>query len=170
MKIEEAIQKAIEYEIRVREAYVEARDKATDPAGKRVFGLLADEEDVHVEFLEGQLSQWRKSGRLSAEDLETALPPFAEIQGELDKLQGALEREDRGEEIAMLKKALKVETETKGYYERLVRELPPEGRAFFERFLQIEEGHVGLVQAEIDCLTGLGYWFDVREFDVGSRS
>ena len=46
----------------------------------------------------------------------------------------------------------------------MVSELPPEGRALFERFLEIEQGHVAIVQAEIDAVSGLGFWFDVQEF------
>jgi peptide deformylase len=34
----------------------------------------------------------------------------------------------------------------------------------FARFLEIEEGHARIVQAEIDTLTGMGFWFDVQEF------
>ena len=39
----------------------------------------------------------------------------------------------------------------------------------FARFLEIEEGHVNLVQAEMDSLNGLGTWFDVLEvsFEAG---
>ncbi|MCP4679788.1 MAG: hypothetical protein GY854_30715 [Deltaproteobacteria bacterium] len=169
MKIETAIKTAIEYEIRVREAYVEAFDETTDPIGKRVFGLMADEEDKHVKFLEYQLSVWQKTGKLASDNLETALPMAAEIQKEAEKLQAKLELEDRGKEVAMLEKAQQVELETTNYYKRLVRELPPDGKALFERFIEIEEGHLEVVQAELDSLSGLGYWFDMREFDVGSR-
>ena len=47
-----------------------------------------------------------------------------------------------------------------------VDELPAEARELFRRFLEIEEGHLALVQAQIDFVTGTGYWFDVREFNL----
>jgi hypothetical protein len=44
--------------------------------------------------------------------------------------------------------------------------LPPEGRPLFERFVEIENGHLAIVQAEMDVVSGLGYWFDMREFNI----
>jgi hypothetical protein len=48
----------------------------------------------------------------------------------------------------------------------MVNELPDEAKGLFKRFLEIEEGHLALVQAQIDQALGTGYWFDVREFDL----
>jgi hypothetical protein len=48
----------------------------------------------------------------------------------------------------------------------MVRELPPEGQGLFARFLAIEDGHAAVVQAEIDCVTQMGYWFDLAEFEL----
>ena len=33
-------------------------------------------------------------------------------------------------------------------------------------FLGIEQGHQAIVQAEIDALSGLGFWFDFQEFNL----
>jgi hypothetical protein len=46
----------------------------------------------------------------------------------------------------------------------VVGELQADERRLFARFVEIEEGHEAIVQAEIDALTGLGYWFDFQEF------
>jgi hypothetical protein len=85
MNIEEAIKTAIEYEIRVRETYVETLDEHVDNAGKRVFKLLADEEDGHVRYLKGKLDEWLAEGRLTSDGLETALPP---VEAGIDSLTG----------------------------------------------------------------------------------
>lgn len=166
MDIEQAIKTAIEYEIRVRETYVEALDGHLDPAGKRVFKLLADEEDGHVRYLKGKLDAWLREGVLSSDDLETALPSVEAIQSEVEKLSAVLEKEDRGREIAMLENARQVEIETSDFYIRMTKELPPKGQNFFRRFLEIESGHLALVEAEIDSLKGMGFWFDVTEFNL----
>jgi rubrerythrin len=166
MNIEQAIITAIEYETRVREAYVEALEESSDPAGKRVFKLLADEEDGHVRYLNAKLKDWLEGGVLSAADLDTSLPPVEKIQAEVEKLEAALQKEDRGKEIAMLEKARSVEIETSDFYRRMTQELPPRGRRFFERFVEIENGHLALVEAEIDSLTGMGFWFEMSEFDL----
>ena len=36
----------------------------------------------------------------------------------------------------------------------------------FERFVAIEEGHQAIVQAEIDCVSGSGFWFDTSEINL----
>ena len=169
MEIEVALKTAIEYEIRVREAYLEAFDETTDPIGKKVFGLLADEEDKHVKYLQYQMGKWKESGKLDLGRLETAVPKSEEIQKEVEKLEKTLSSEDRNKEIAMLERAQQVEIETTSYYKKMVNELPEEGKALFRRFVEIEEGHLKLAQAELDSLTGSGFWFDMREFDVGHR-
>jgi hypothetical protein len=44
--------------------------------------------------------------------------------------------------------------------------LPPEGQELFRRFVEIEEGHVAIVQAEMDLVSGTGFWFDTAEFSL----
>ena len=65
-----------------------------------------------------------------------------------------------------IKKALDAETETSSFYRRMVDELPEEGKVMFSRFLEIEEGHQAIVQAEIDALSGAGYWFDFPDISM----
>ncbi len=36
----------------------------------------------------------------------------------------------------------------------------------FNRFLEIEDGHTAIVQAEVDVLTRTGYFFDFQEFTL----
>ena len=65
-----------------------------------------------------------------------------------------------------MKKALDAETETSNFYKKMVEELPAEGQQMFSRFLEIEEGHVAIVQAEINALSGVGYWFDFTDISL----
>jgi len=48
----------------------------------------------------------------------------------------------------------------------MVRELPEEGQNLFSRFLEIEDGHAAVVQAEMDSVSHSGFWFDLKEFDL----
>jgi hypothetical protein len=68
--------------------------------------------------------------------------------------------------MRLLKRALDIEVETSGFYARVVRELAPGDRPLFERFLEIEQGHQAIVQAEINAVAGNGYWFDVPEITM----
>jgi len=166
MTVEQAIQTAIEYEQRVQEIYLQAEDHATDEVGRRLFHLLAEEERRHVEFLRYELDEWKESGRVSPDMLKTAVPPRDKIRAEVAKLETPISTEDRGEELEMLRKALAVEQETSAFYRRMVEELPEGARPLFRRFLEIEDGHLAMVQAEIDTLAGTGFWFDVQEFSL----
>jgi rubrerythrin len=65
-----------------------------------------------------------------------------------------------------VRNALAVEAETSGFYKEMVRALDGDGRRLFERFVEIEEGHQAIVQAEIDSVSGTGVWFDTKEFNL----
>ncbi len=168
MNIEEAINTAIEYETRVRDVYVEALDDAEDEVAKRIFKLLADEEHGHVVFLKGQLSQWVTKQKLSLDELDTALPSAETIQSEVEKLEDVMNVEDRSKELLILNKINEVENETSRFYKKMVLELPETGKAFFNRFLELEKGQVARLQAAIDALPGKGFWLDMPDFTVGS--
>ena len=163
MNIEEALNTAIEYEERVRETYAEALAEAEDAAGKRIFKLLADEEDDHVRYLKAKLNTYNRDKTLSSEDLGTALPPVEKIQKAIEKLQDKVVFVDFKNELDLLKKAREMELETSAFYKKMVDELPDQGKAFFKRFVEIEEGHVLLVEAEMDYLQHKGAWLAVDD-------
>jgi len=166
MTLEEAIKTALKFENKVAATYEEAMDKATDPVGKRVFGVLAKEEVGHVQYLEGCLKQWQESGKLIPEKLESVIPSVERIDQQAKQLQQGLaeKRPASSVEVDLLNRALQAEVETSNFYQQMASELDGEGQELFARFLEIEQGHQGIVQAEIDSVTGLGFWFDVPEF------
>jgi rubrerythrin len=166
MMVEKAILTAIEYERRVHDVYARAAEQAKNQVGKRLFRALAKEEKRHVEFLGYELDEWKDTGHVSPEHLKTAIPSRDRMLAEVAKLETPIGDEDRGEELEMLRKALAVEIETSAFYRRMVEELPEGARALFARFLEIEDGHLAVVQAEIDYFTGKGFWFDMQEFDL----
>lgn len=163
MTIEEAIQTAIQYENEVRDVYTSAAEKVSDPTGRRVCKVLADEEQHHVDYLEARLAEWRDTGQVTPAALETAVPSREAIAEASSKLSAGMTDVDRGNEREMLAKALAAERKTSSFYRKMVAELPPEGQKLFEHFVDIEDGHLAIVQAEIDSLTGNGAWFDVLE-------
>ena len=166
MTLEEAIVTALDYEVRVRNHYARAAEETTDARGKEIFSVLAEEEQHHVDYLQSRLEQWRSSSKVSAAIIKTMLPNpqwLREGKAKMHKisLDGGYDHE-----IALLKDALKLEEEVSGHYRKLVGELAGEGQAMFRRFMEIEEGHTAIVQAEIDALQGDGFWFSLREFDL----
>ena len=166
MKIEEAISEAIAYETRIRDLYREAADRTSDAKGVQVFETLAADEQRHIDYLEHKRRQWRQEGRLSVEPLDSLVPPAERFPSEMVALQAQMEREDRTDEKRMLSKALQVEVETSAFYRRMVGEMEGDAQAMFARFLEIENGHVAAVQAELDYISHNGFWFDFQEFDM----
>ena len=166
MTMEEAIKTALDYETRIRDIYRNAAEVVSDPAGKRIFQMLRDDEQHHVEYLMDRLESLKKTGELSPEKLKSTIPSIETISRETEKIETHLSKKDRRGEIEILSKALKAEIETSNFYEKMVAELPDEGQRLFARFLEIEEKHIAAVQFELDYLTKSGYWFDFKEFDM----
>ncbi len=166
MTIEEALKTGLEYEMRVRKVYSEAAKKFASPVARKIFTVLADEEDRHVDYLESRLDEWQRQGHVTAAKLETAIPAKAAIESSVRRLERRMSQQDYSAELEMLKKALHLEAEATAFFKRVVGELPAGERGLFARFVEIEEGHEAIVQAEIDALNGLGYWFDFQEFKL----
>lgn len=168
MTIEEAIKTGIEFEKRVYAAYVAASKRAADATAKRVFDTLAQEEQGHITYLESRLTEWQRNGILSAERLTTVLPSKEKIRQGMVRLRSQVtQRKGNYEsELDSLRQALAAEEETSGFYQRMVRDLPAEGQDLFARFLEIEDGHAAIVQAELDSVNQMGFWFDLKEFDL----
>ena len=170
MSMEKAIKAAIEFESRVKGVYKEAENRVTDDVGKKVFKALANEEQGHLDYLESRLAEWQETGKISPKRLKTVIPSKKAIESQIGKLKENVQTHDmdlhHSSELRMLRNALEVEIETGEFYRQMVKELPEEGKQLFARFVEIEEGHLAIVQAEIDYISGPGYWFDFREFDL----
>lgn len=167
MNLEEAIKTAIEYENKVHATYKEAEQQTGDPVGKRIFGVLAKEEQGHIDYLNHCLEEWKKTGKVTATKLETVVPPGDRIQAGLEAMKQKVEGDKKQmttQELELLQKAVKAEETTSGFYKKMVAELDAEGQALFRRFVEIEEGHLAIVRAELDSAQGLGYWFDMPEW------
>ncbi len=168
MTVEEAIRTGIAFENKVHATYLAAAKRAKDPIAQRVFATLAEEELGHIRYLESRLGEWQKDGRLSAEKLTTVLPAADRIRRGLRRMRTQVGRRQgsHAAELDSLRQALAAEDETSSFYRQMVAELPAEGQALFARFLEIEDGHAAVVQAEIDSVNQMGFWFDLKEFDL----
>lgn len=166
MTPEEALISAIEYEQRVYDHYHQASQRLADPTAQRVFGVLASEEEGHIAYLNSRLTIWKEKGIIAPEQLKTILPHSEWLQeGRVPMRKIRLEREYE-DELQMLKDSLKLEREVSEHYKKLVSLLPPPSNELFRPFIEIEEGHAALIQAEIDALQKDGFWFDISEFNL----
>ncbi len=166
MTVEQAIITAIQYESRVHKAYADQVDRISDPAGRRIFQTLADEEQSHLDYLHRKLEQLKQTGTVPADTLPTAIPAPQQIEAASRKMHSHVAGSDPANDLQMLTRALELEMQTSSFYQDMVRQLPADGQQLFRRFVEVEQGHVAIVQAEIDFLTKSGYWFDCFEVDL----
>jgi len=167
ISLDVAIKTALEFERKVLAVYQDAEKHATDPDGQQVFRQLAKEEEGHVAYLESRLSEWQKSGHIVQQELKTAFPDKGRIvEGRKRMAKPLRTKSASARDVEYLRRALAAERETSAFYQKMVAELPEERRKLFARFLEIEEGHVAIVEAELDAVSGSGFWFGIKEFDI----
>jgi rubrerythrin len=167
IRLDEAIKTAIEFEKKVLKVYQDAEKHAVDPLGRKVFSQLAKEEAGHVAYLESRLTEWQKSGHIALAELRTILPDKERIMEGRKRMAKPMRGKPASPtEVEHLKRALAAERETSAFYRQMVSELAEERRKLFARFLEIEEGHVAIVEAELDAVSGSGFWFGMKEFDL----
>jgi len=166
MNLTEAIAMALDFERKVRDHYHRYGKTIVDPVGRNVFAALANEEQGHVHYLEHCLSEWKRTGKVPAVSMKSVLPKGVRwIEAARKNFSGRAEsRIATAGEIDALKIALQFEKDADSFYRRLVRELPADQQELFAKFLSIEDGHLELVQAQLDSVLGTGFWFDVMEF------
>ncbi|HEY6006213.1 MAG TPA: ferritin family protein [Anaeromyxobacter sp.] len=169
MNLQEAIVVALDFEKKVRDHYLRGAEDIADPKGRRVFATLAKEEQRHVDYLDRCLAEWRKNGKVPDLPLKSVLPDGVKWIEEEKKKLAALaarkgERAATETELTALKTAVRYERESDTFYRELVSELPRGDQRLFDKFLRIEDGHLALVQAQLDAVQGRGFWFDISEF------
>lgn len=166
MHLEQAIKTAIELEGKIRDLYVQAYADCKDETGRRFFGMLRDDEQYHMDYLAERLDEIQNQGTMQHPDIDSRVPPQGEIESCISDAEKHLAAEDRGMIQQMLSNALRVETRTSEFYDKMVSESDGETQKMFARFLEIEDAHIAAVQAELDYVMNTGYWFGFKEFDM----
>ncbi len=165
MKLQETIAVAVDFEKKVRDHYLRGAKEIPDPQGRKVFAILGKEEQGHVDYLQHCLAEWKKTGKVPNVPLKSILPKGSKwIEAERKKVSGKGKRDASKTELDALKVALQHEREADAFYHKLVNELPTDDRQLFAKFLEIEDGHLAIVQAQLDSVQGMGFWFDIAEF------
>ena len=169
MKLDNAIRMALEYENGVHKLYSDATKKVSDPSGKRILAVLAEEEMGHIKYLQERLDEWQATGKIKVKKLGTSIPTKEVIQQSLQDLRKTVKPKADTRlvpELELLNKALQAEVKTSRFYKEMVSKLDGDGQQLFQRFIEIEEGHASIVQAQIDCASGLGVFLDKLEFGL----
>ena len=167
MDLGHAIVTAIKFESRVHAVYAEAAAAAGDAEARRAFSILRDEEMAHIRYLRRCLEEWRSTGMINEEELPNQLGSRAAIEAGVarvrDTVRGGSGIDDGGGELESLHTALAAERETENFSRQMVDRLDGDGRRLFRRFVEIEEGHVAVVRAQIELVSLTGTWIRVDD-------
>lgn len=165
MNFEETLITAIDLEEKIRNIYQENAEKLKSPIATKVFTMLAEEENGHVLYLKRKLEQWKRSGQISEERMRSALPDKALIENQLRDSGYTSDTVNSDEEVSIFKQALEMEIKISKFYRGLIPSLPDDKKMLFQDFVEVEECHEAVIQAEISSAVGSGVWFDFMEFD-----
>lgn len=133
-----------------------------DPNGKRTLQWLAKEELRHLAKLRQQLKsvqdndRWLEWRRATIPIERTEFPPPSEITGPVKV--GAGERD-------ALRQAIKSEQEAIAFYKEAEESTPdPHGKAMFKALAREEEGHLMLLEEELEWITRSRQYFTLHRF------
>jgi rubrerythrin len=159
----EALKLAIERERGANRFYRKAADMTEDPNGKRTFKWLAKEESRHLAKLRQQLksvldNRWLEWRRATAPIEKTEFPPLSEAAGTAKV--GAAERD-------ALRQAIESEREAIAFYKEAENSTPDlHGKAMFKALAREEEGHLALLEEELEWITKSRKYFTLHRFTL----
>lgn len=162
----EILTTALKYEIKIRDLYREADSIVDDERGKAIFRALADDEQGHVDFLEYSIAQLKANDTVDPEKLQTNIPTKTDIEANIEKMRAKIPEQMLGDIKTVLNSALQMEIETSSFYRDARDKSEGEIREILERFLEIEENHVDVVQIELDHAMNSGFWFNFMEVSL----
>ncbi|MDP8257571.1 MAG: ferritin family protein [Candidatus Alcyoniella australis] len=153
MNIKEAMQTAITYEKRVRDAYQQAMKQAQNPEIKKILGALAHDEHDHLRYLQDSYKLWRDTGQLHFEVLKSEIDWIA-LRGSLDAVLETLKpmKSASGSLRQAVEQAHAVEQETHDFYVGLLSGLRQNLKPIFERFVKSEADHLAVVGKLLESL------------------
>jgi rubrerythrin len=149
-----ALEVAIQTEKDGRDFYARAAERTRDPGGKVLFASLADDELEHLRLLQSQREaltedgRWLRSGQSEEHRVR-------EIGGAPIFGREALARsvDTYTSELSALRMAYLIEKDAVTFYTRAASETEdPDGRAMYERLVEMEKEHQQILEEEYDAL------------------
>lgn len=157
---------ALGYEEKIRDLYTSAVDSIDDDRGKAIFRALADDEQSHVDFLHYSITQLKENRPVDADRLSSTIPTGNQIEANIDRLRSKIPEQMLGDIKTVLGSALQLEKETSAFYQKASEQTEGDIKKLFEKFLDIENRHIDVVQIELDHALHNGMWFNFMEVDL----
>lgn len=153
------IQKAVQTEWDGNRFYNRAAEVTKDLKGKRMFEQLAHDEVDHVSMIE---NLYHDLIAAVPSERPKGFPIFAEKKSKSGSVIPHFENE-----FEVLQEAIGNEILARDFYRECIEKFDSErAKAVFAQLVDMEEGHIRLLRAELDYLEQSGFWFDHMEFNV----
>ncbi len=154
------IQQAVQAEREGNLFYSAAARVAKDLMAKKMFEQLARDELYHVQIIEDLYHDLLPDA--SKEKSVSGFPIF-----EKKEMEGGERYPIPDNEFEVLRQAIQNEAKARDFYQNTAEAFDSEkAKDIFLDLMEIEEGHVRLLQAELDFLEKQGIYFDHMEFTV----
>ncbi len=162
----DALNKAIHSEKAALETYLKFARQTKVVSGKDMFIRLSEDELSHRELLEKELVNLQ-AGRPWAKpvfkpsDIEELLPRIGDQHAKAQTEQGS------SDDLTALNIALEMEKKAIAFYRRESdKTADATARRMYARLTEMEEAHYNLIQAELDNIKDIGFWFGIQEFTL----
>ncbi len=157
---------ALKYEEKIRDLYLSAVDIVDDERGKTLFKALADDEQSHIDFLNYSLDTLKADGIIEVARLKTPIPSQEQIRSQVETMKAKIPEKMLGDVKRVLNSALQMEIETSAYYQDAGEKAEGKIKEILEKFVEIENRHVEVVQIELDYASKSGHWFNFMEVSM----
>lgn len=157
--VTDILKKAVIMEARGKALYAKVAEQTTSEGVKKIFNVMADEEQLHIEFLQKQLVHYKKTGKFDQNELDKAsaddsIANTILTDSVIKEISGA------GFEAAAISAAIDMENKSiEVYSARALEAVDPNEKELYDWLANWEKGHLKLL---IDLNTQLTeqVWYD----------
>lgn len=161
-----ALSKAVASEKLGIESYLKFARQTSNSSGKDMFIRLAQDEFEHMNALEKELDRVQEGKacvriKINQSDIEEIVPQLTDPEAKIKAGQGT------ADDLSALNIALDLERRAIAFYKKEAGlDKDAAVKALYARLAVMEEAHYGLIQAELDHIKDIGFWFGVQEFTL----
>ncbi|MBN1254371.1 MAG: ferritin family protein [Deltaproteobacteria bacterium] len=155
-----ALEVALDNEMREREFYLKKAEKTKNPLGKLMFQQIAEEELEHYERLKQLHEQWKKGAKWP--DTVPLEVNGTRVKNMLIRVTKMAEEvsEQNANDLKAIRTAIAFEAKGAKYYAELSEKVSdPKEKAFFKLLAQIENEHYLTLKDTEEYLTDPGSWY-----------
>jgi len=162
----EALQVALDTEKKGYRFYKIAAKSSKDPKGQEVFEHLAKDEIEHMGVIATVFESLTKDEPWMT--YEEAVEKYGQTPKEKIIFPDVPEEaQEDFNDLKALEEALEFEKKAVQFYTQQAEEAGDEkARTFYQSLIEIEAGHVLIIQAELDSLMGAGIWLGFQEISL----